>query len=510
MITFFTALALLVFGYILYGAFVEKVFGANAEKKTPAYELSDGVDYIPMPTWKVYLIQFLNIAGTGPIFGAILGVLFGPAAYLWIVIGCIFGGATHDYLAGMISLRKNGASLPEVVGDELGSTGRMAMRILSLLLMIMVGAVFVTTPSGLLNEMFPLSVSDFSIWPVIIFCYYILATLLPVDTLIGRLYPLFGCALIFMAIGVMFGVVSQPGSLPEINQAFHNYEPHNLPLFPMLFITIACGAVSGFHATQSPMMARCLKNEKLGRPVFYGAMITEGLVALIWAAAAMKFADMLTFENVVETNGSLFVNFQDKLYCLDTPYQRLNAFLAMNGNQPSAVVKAICQDWLGTMGAILAVLGVVAAPITSGDTALRAARLIAADFLNYPQKTIKNRFIVAIPLFAASALLMCLDFSILWRYFAWMNQTLSIFTFWTITVWLYKKGKPYIITLIPAMWMTCVCTTYILISPKEGVAALFPGNESWTVCSYVIGVVVPVVCLLVFLKKKDKFKEIVG
>ncbi|MCQ2206796.1 MAG: carbon starvation protein A [Paludibacteraceae bacterium] len=481
MITFCTAFALLILGYVLYGAFVEKVFGADRERKTPAYEKQDGVDYIPMASWKVYLIQFLNIAGTGPIFGAIMGVLFGPAAYLWIVFGCIFGGATHDYLAGMISLSKGGASLPEVVGDELGGAGRLTMRILSLVLMVMVGAVFVTTPAGLLNGLCPISLGEFSAWPVIIFCYYILATLLPIDALIGRIYPVFGVALIFMAIGVLFGVIGQPGNLPEISDAFTSHHPANLPIFPMLFITIACGAVSGFHATQSPMMARCLKNEKLGRPVFYGAMITEGLVALIWAAAAMKFADMLNVEGA-------------------TPYEKLAAFLKANNGNVAAVVNAICNDWLGTFGAILAVLGVVAAPITSGDTAFRAARLIAADFLNFSQTTIKSRLMVAIPLFVASAVVMNLNFDIMWRYFAWLNQSLSIFTFWAITVWLYKKGKPYIITLIPALWMTMVCSTYIMISPKEGVAVLMQGVEWWPMASYAFGFAVTLACLFTFIK----------
>lgn len=480
MITFITAFVLLVLGYVIYGAFVEKVFGADATRETPAYSKQDGVDFVPMPSWKVFLIQFLNIAGTGPIFGAIMGVLFGPAAYLWIVFGCIFGGATHDYLAGMISLSKGGASLPEVVGDELGSTGRQTMRFLSLLLMIMVGAVFVTTPAGLLDGLLPLQVQGFSAWPIIIFCYYILATLLPVDALIGRIYPIFGVALIFMALGVLFGVLTQPGNLPEIDEAFTSHHPANLPIFPMLFITIACGAVSGFHATQSPMMARCLKNEKLGRPVFYGAMITEGLVALIWAAAAMKFADMLNTEGA-------------------TPYEKLAAFLKANNGNVAAVVNAICNDWLGTIGALLAVLGVVAAPITSGDTAFRAARLIASDFLKFPQLTIKNRLLIAIPLFVASAVIMNLNFDVLWRYFAWLNQSLSIFTFWAITVWLYKNGKPYYITLVPALWMTLVCSTYIMISPKEGVAVLMQGVEWWPTASYAFGLTVTLICLYTFV-----------
>ena len=296
MITFTTALVLLVLGYAVYGAFVERVFGADASRKTPCYTMADGVDYTPMPTWKVYLIQFLNIAGTGPIFGAILGILYGPAAYLWIVFGCIFGGAVHDYLSGMISLRKNGASLPEVVGDELGAGIRLVMRVFSLILMVLVGTVFVTTPAGLLASM----TGDWGVWgsalfwSVVIFVYYVLATLLPIDTLIGRIYPLFGVALLFMAVGVLVGIFTHDGWMPEITSAFESHHPdRNLSIFPMLFITIACGAISGFHATQSPMMARCMKNEKLGRRVFYGAMITEGVVALIWAAAAIAFGQFL-------------------------------------------------------------------------------------------------------------------------------------------------------------------------------------------------------------------------
>lgn len=435
MITFTTALVLLVLGYIVYGAFVERVFGVDASRKTPCYTMADGVDYTPMPTWKVYLIQFLNIAGTGPIFGAILGILYGPAAYLWIVFGCIFGGAVHDYLSGMISLRKNGASLPEVVGDELGAGIRLVMRVFSLILMVLVGTVFVTTPAGLLASM----TGDWGawgsalFWSVVIFVYYVLATLLPIDTLIGRIYPLFGVALLFMAVGVLVGIFTHDGWMPEITSAFESHHPDkNLSIFPMLFITIACGAISGFHATQSPMMARCMKNEKLGRRVFYGAMITEGVVALIWAAAAIKFA------------GS---------------YEALAELMSPSGkSNPAIVVNAICQDWMGTAGAVLAILGVVAAPITSGDTAFRCARLIASDFLHYRQDTILRRLMISLPLFVIAAVLMNINFDILWRYFAWFNQTLSIFTLWAVTVWLARKGKTFYVTLFPALFMTAVCT----------------------------------------------------
>ena len=443
MITFVAALAALILGYLIYGVFVERVFGADGQRKTPCYTCQDGVDYLPMPTWKVYLIQFLNIAGTGPIFGAIMGILYGPAAYLWIVLGSIFGGAVHDYLSGMISMRKNGMSLPEIVGDELGTGIRQVMRIFSLVLMVLVGTVFVTTPAGLLSTM----TSNWGFWGspdfwcLVIFIYYILATLLPIDALIGRIYPVFGVALLIMAVGVMAGVFTHDGWMPELNEAFVNHHPNqNLSIFPMLFITIACGAVSGFHATQSPMMARCLKNEKMGRRVFYGAMITEGIVALIWAAAAIKYA------------GS---------------YTHLQELLTSGGNaNPAVVVNFICNDWMGTAGAVLAILGVVAAPVTSGDTAFRCARLITADFLKFDQNKLWRRLVVSLPLFVIAGVLMHVNFDILWRYFAWFNQTLSIFTFWTITVWLARKGKNFYITLFPALFMTAVCTSYILIAPE--------------------------------------------
>lgn len=443
MITFVAALVALILGYLIYGAFVERVFGADGQRKTPCYTCQDGVDYLPMPTWKVYLIQFLNIAGTGPIFGAIMGILYGPAAYLWIVLGSIFGGAVHDYLSGMISMRKNGMSLPEIVGDELGTGIRQVMRIFSLVLMVLVGTVFVTTPAGLLSTMTSnwgfWGSPDF--WSLVIFIYYILATLLPIDALIGRIYPVFGVALLIMAVGVMAGIFTHDGWMPELNEAFVNHHPNQtLSIFPMLFITIACGAVSGFHATQSPMMARCLKNEKMGRRVFYGAMITEGIVALIWAAAAIKYA------------GS---------------YTHLQELLTSGGNaNPAVVVNFICNDWMGTAGAVLAILGVVAAPVTSGDTAFRCARLITADFLRFDQNKLWRRLVVSLPLFVIAGVLMHVNFDILWRYFAWFNQTLSIFTFWTITVWLARKGKNFYITLFPALFMTAVCTSYILIAPE--------------------------------------------
>lgn len=466
MVTFIVSFLLLILGYVLYGAFVDKVFGSDPQRQTPCYASLDGVDYIPMPTWKVFLIQFLNIAGTGPIFGAIQGILFGPAAYLWIVLGCVLGGAVHDYMSGMISLRKNGASLPEIVGDELGSVARIALRVMALVLMILVGAVFVTTPAGLLANMIggDSMLGENLFWIIIIFAYYLLATLLPIDKLIGRIYPIFGIALLLMGVGLIYGILAYDGNIPEITEAFSNHHPAStMPIFPGLCITIACGAVSGFHATQSPMMARCLKNEKHGRPIFYGAMITEGLVALIWAAAAIKFADSFDVTKYGMTGD-------------EAPYAKLWALMTNGGTSnanPAVLVNVLCTTWLGKVGAVLAILGVVAAPITSGDTALRSARLIAADFMHYKQNRIYKRLILSLPIFVISGVLMFVKFDVLWRYFAWFNQSLAVVTLWTITVWLTKRSAAegtkkyaFLVTLVPALWMTIVCSTYIFIAPE--------------------------------------------
>ena len=467
MITFIISLAALVLGYLLYGAFVERVFGAEPERKTPSYRLQDGVDYIPMPTWRVYLIQFLNIAGTGPIFGAILGILFGPAAYLWIVFGCIFMGAVHDYLCGMISLRQDGASLPELVGNELGTAARQAMRVLSIVLLVLVGTVFVTTAAGLLatmtNGAWSLDLAQWKwVWIGLVFLYCVLATLLPIDTLIGRLYPVFGAALLIMAIGVGIGIFTRDGWMPEITDApFVTHHPKGLPIFPILCITIACGAISGFHATQSPLMSRCLENERRGRLVFYGAMITEGIVAMIWAAAAIKFASTFAGpEGASALAGSASA---------DGPYAALSGILTNNGataSNPSVLVNMICTTWMGRIGALLAVLGVVAAPITSGDTAYRSARLIVADFLHLDQKKIRNRLLLALPLFVLSAALVFVDFDILWRYFAWTNQTLATCFLWTAAVWLCRQGRNAWIAFLPAVFMTVVVTSYLLGAPE--------------------------------------------
>ena len=449
MITFIISFFALVIGYIVYGRFVEKVFCPD-DRPTPAVSMADGVDYIVLPSWKVFMIQFLNIAGTGPIFGAIMGAKFGPVAYLWIVLGCIFAGATHDYLSGMLSIRNGGASLPELVGKYLGKTTRAIMLIFTVLLLIMVGTVFVYSPAEILHSMG----GDTMMWVCIIFVYYVIATMLPIDKIIGKIYPLFAFSLLFMAAALMIVLFVKMPHLPELWTNFYNMGKEAQPekwtdaIFPALFITIACGAISGFHATQSPLMARCLKHEKVGRPIFYGAMITEGIVALIWATVSMWFfyGD--------PTPGYELIAGADKGFYTSAP----------------AVVNLVCNDWLGVTGAVLAMLGVVAAPITSGDTAFRSARLIVAEWLKMNQRPIARRLLICVPLFAASIAMLIWQvknpdgFNTIWQYFGWSNQTLSVFTLWTLTVWLARENKPYWITLIPAIFMTVVCSSFLVVS----------------------------------------------
>ncbi len=440
MTLFLFSLCVLVGGYAVYGLIVEKVFGVDAGRLTPAVSRADGVDYIALPTWKVFLIQFLNIAGLGPIFGAIMGVMFGPAAFLWIVLGTIFGGAVHDFISAMMSLRSDGASLPELVGRELGPVVRQVIRVVSTVLLVLVAAVFVVTPAGLLAGMTP-SWATPVFWIAVIFLYYMLATLLPVDKLIGRFYPVFGFALLFMAGGLMCVLLFGGHVIPDgFSEGLFNRHAaaDTHPVFPMMFVSIACGAISGFHATQSPMMARCLKSEKLARPVFYGAMVAEGIVALVWAAAAITF-----------TGG----------------YESLGEYMASHSGA-GALVHDISVQWLGAIGGVLALLGVVAAPVTTGDTALRSARLALADMLRIDQSKISRRLMVSLPLFACTFALMLIDFNVLWRYFAWINQTLAAFTLWAATVYLARHGKAYVITLVPALFMTMVVTAYVLYAPS--------------------------------------------
>lgn len=461
MTAFLISLAVLVDGYFLYGLLAEKVFGTDPARTMPAYSKTDGVDFMPMPTWKVFLIQFLNIAGLGPIFGAIMGVMYGPAAFIWIVAGTIFGGAVHDFISAMMSIRSDGESLPELIGRQLGMPARQIMRLLSIVLLVLVGAVFVITPSNLMASMTP-GWAGTEFWMAVIFSYYLLATLLPVDKLIGRFYPVFGFALLFMAAGLSAVLIFGGHSIPVdfaggFDSRYGNDGVHSV--FPMMFVSIACGAVSGFHATQSPMMARCLKNEKLARPVFYGAMVAEGIVALIWAAAAITF-----------TGG----------------YDGLREYMATH-NGAGDLVHDISVGWLGTVGGILAILGVVAAPVTTGDTALRSARLIVADMLHISQKPLLKRLLVSLPLFAGAFILMMIDFNILWRYFAWTNQCLAAITLWGCTVFLARAGRAYVLTLLPAMFMTAVVVCYIFFAPHpEGFGLGMPVAASIAAATVVL------------------------
>lgn len=461
MTAFLISLAVLVGGYFLYGLLAEKVFGTDPARTMPAYSKTDGVDFMPMPTWKVFLIQFLNIAGLGPIFGAIMGVMYGPAAFIWIVAGTIFGGAVHDFISAMMSIRSDGESLPELIGRQLGMPARQIMRLLSIVLLVLVGAVFVITPSNLMASMTP-GWAGTEFWMAVIFSYYLLATLLPVDKLIGRFYPVFGFALLFMAAGLSAVLIFGGHSIPVdfaggFDSRYGNDGVHSV--FPMMFVSIACGAVSGFHATQSPMMARCLKNEKLARPVFYGAMVAEGIVALTWAAAAITF-----------TGG----------------YDGLREYMATH-NGAGDLVHDISVGWLGTVGGILAILGVVAAPVTTGDTALRSARLIVADMLHISQKPLLKRLLVSLPLFAGAFILMMIDFNILWRYFAWTNQCLAAITLWGCTVFLARAGRAYVLTLLPAMFMTAVVVCYIFFAPHpEGFGLGMPVAASIAAATVVL------------------------
>jgi carbon starvation protein CstA len=466
MITFFLSITALLLGYFIYSRVVERIFGIDKNRQTPAYTSKDGVDYVPMAWGRVFLIQFLNIAGLGPIFGAVAGAMWGPSAFLWIVFGSIFGGAVHDYLSGMISLRNNGQSIPEIVGKYLGVGMKQFTRGFTVILMVLVGAVFIMGPASILTNITPQHMG-LTFWAIVVFIYYLIATLLPIDKLIGRIYPVFGFALLFMAVGISAGLIVEGYKIPELSlsnlQNIHS-EPDKYPIFPMMFISIACGAISGFHATQSPMMARCIKNESLGRRVFYGAMITEGVVALIWAAAGMAF-----FGGVRE----------------------LNDVMTEHQGNAAWVVNEISHTLLGKIGGVLALLGVVAAPITSGDTAFRSARLIVADFLKLGQKSIKNRMMISIPLFIAGFLLTQLDFAIIWRYFAWSNQTLATIVLWTISVYLVREGKFFWISLIPSVFMTSVTLTYIFIAPE--------GFHLSAVYSYSIGIGIAFGLALLFL-----------
>lgn len=436
MLTFLVSIALLVIGYLTYGKYVERVFGENDERPTPAYVNADGIDYVPMSTPRNSLIQLLNIAGVGPVFGPIAGALYGPVAFVWIVVGCIFAGAVHDYLTGMISIRNRGAHLPELAAKFLGKFMKHIVNIFALLLLLLVGTVFVTSPAMLLHNLLDAKVGLVVI-TLIIFAYYILATLLPVDKIIGRFYPLFGALLVVSAFGVGIGLVVTGAPIP--NLTFQNMHPNNLPIFPLIFFTITCGALSGFHATQSPIISRTTQNEKNGRKIFYGMMIAEGIIAMIWAAAAMSLFD---------------------------GYGGLAELIAAGG--PAAVVSEVSIMMLGTIGGTIAILGVIILPITSGDTAFRAARMIIADYFSIGQKAFAKRLAIALPLFALSYMLTKMDFQVLWRYFSWANQVTAVIALWVGAMYLFLGYKNHWIATIPAIFMTDMVYLYIFFEPTMG------------------------------------------
>lgn len=468
MISLLIFFAVLLVGFIVYGRVTEKIFSPD-DRKTPAIAINDGVDCVPMKTWKAFLVQLLNIAGTGPIFGALMGAVFGPVVFLWIVFGSILGGAVHDYMSGMISSRHKGASIAELSGTYLGKAAKWIMRVFSVVLLVLCGTVFVTSPAGLLDKLTPDWMNG-TFWSVVILVYYLLATLLPIDKLIGKLYPIFGVLLIVMAAAVIGGIIFSGGkyTIPEIS--LENLHPEGTPIWPYMFITVACGAVSGFHATQSPMIAKCIKTEKVGRKIFYGAMISESVIALVWAAAGVAFYGTT---------------------------QLLNEALASGA---SNVVYEISTGVLGVFGGVLAVAGVVVCPITSGDTAFRSARLILAETFHLEQKKIKNRLLITVPLLVTGGLLTWFaiananGFQIIWRYFSWSNQTLAMIALWVATAYLLKKGKyrfGSLLTAFPAAFMSAVSLTYIMMASE--------GFRLGQTVSYISGAIFAITLFVIYL-----------
>lgn len=485
MITFVVCILLLVVGYAVYGKFVERYFGVDPQRRTPAYQLEDGVDFQPMPTWKVFVIQFLNIAGLGPIFGAIMGAAYGPAAYIWIVLGCVFMGAAHDFFSGMMSIRSGGSNMPDIIGSNLGRSMKTVMNVVVCFLLLAVGVSFVTGPADLIASLTGLNKE---IWLYVIFAYYLLATLLPIDKIIGNVYPLMGAALLFMALGVgvmlvvgdVRGVHEMVELTPSTLKNWHS-DPQNNILIPMLFVVVSCGAISGFHSTQSPLMARCLKNEKYARPIFYGAMVAEGIVAIIWATAAMAYFGGPQGLNDAATNGVMINGVLTKV-------------------TPAIAVDMICKSWLGKVGAVIAVIGVVVCPITSGDTAFRSLRLTIADFLKSDQKPMMRRLLISVPIFILAFVCCKVDFSTIWKYVGIGNQILAAIVLWTASAYFIKKGKAHWLCSLPATFLTFVCVSYFIMAPHvNGGLHLSP------VAGYVAGTVVAL-ALLAFCVVKGRRK----
>lgn len=476
MISFFICLAVLIGGYFTYGKYVENQIAPD-DRATPAVKINDGIDYVVLPRWKMFMIQLLNIAGLGPIFGALAGAMWGPSVFLWITLGTIFAGATHDYISGMVSERHNGTSLSELTGIYLGGAMKNVMRVVCVVLLVMVGAVFAVGPAGLIVELGKsfhaeglLVSKDFWVW--VILAYYFVATFVSIDKIIGKIYPLFGLSLIIMAVGVAYGVVTQSGAqMPELWSNLHNMHPKSVPIWSIMFITVACGAISGFHATQSPMMARCMKSERQGRSVFFGAMVCEGIIALVWAAAGCALYEVVDGQNT-----------------------GLGA--ALTQGQPAAIYD-VCRRTMGGIGIALAMLGVIACPITSGDTAFRSARLTLADWLGYKQDSWKNRLALCVPLLVVGAVITRLDYSVIWRYFSWTNQTLAVITLWAGSVYLAKQKKNFWITAVPAVFMSAVSVTYFFQAPE--CLHLSPA------IAYPVGIVAAVAFLGLFLVRRKSF-----
>ena len=483
MISFLLCLALLILGYVFYGKVVANTFGPD-DRETPAVKINDGVDYVVLPQWKLFMIQLLNIAGLGPIFGALSGALWGPIVFLWITFGTIFAGGVHDYFSGMLSERNEGVSISEISGIYLGSTMKNVMRVFSVVLLVMVGTVFAVGPAGLLQLLCSKSgaaglLSSKMFWLILILIYYFIATFLSIDKLIGKIYPVFGICLIVMAVGVALGIFTKGYEIPEIWSHFYNMHPQGTPIWSFMFITVACGAISGFHATQSPLMARCLKSEKQGHFVFYGAMVTEGIIALIWAAAGCA----------IYTGEEL---------------------LALGGGGSTAVYD-VCSKTMGGIGIALAMLGVIACPITSGDTAFRSARLVLADWFHLDQKNWKNRLMLCIPVLGVGAILGIgnalgkIDYTIIWRYFSWTNQTLAMIVLWAASMFLFYEKKNYWITAVPATFMTAVSITYFMLG-NECLGQFLNKDGYNTALAYPVGILFAALFLGIFLysiKKRD-------
>ena len=475
MLSFFICLALLIGGYFVYGKMVDNTFGTD-DRETPAVRINDGVDYVVMPQWKLFLVQLLNIAGLGPIFGALQGALCGPVVFLWITFGTIFAGGVHDYFSGMLSERNDGASISEVCGIYLGGLMKNVMRVFSIVLLVIVGTVFAVGPAGLIVTLFQNNgaaglVTNKEFWLWVILAYYFIATFISIDKIIGKIYPVFGICLIIMAVGVAIGIFTKAEFvIPEIWSNFHNMHPKGTPIWSVMFITVACGAISGFHATQSPLMARCMKSEKQGHFVFYGAMVCEGVIALIWAAAGCS---------LYAVTGGLNTGLQEAL-----------------ANGQSAAIYDVCKKTMGGIGIALAMLGVIACPITSGDTAFRSARLVVADWFKIDQKAYASRLKLCIPLLAAGAIIGHLDYTIVWRYFSWTNQTLAMIVLWTASMYLYKEKKNYWLTAVPATFMSAVSMTYFFYAGE----CLNLG----TTVAYPAGIILAVVFLGIFMRATKK------